>query len=122
MSRQHIPLLYFIVYPVYLAVFNWQSSPPIALIFVIAALCGVVQLVRPGSMFGKFLFGLATLFSLFYASSIIKVMLETRRFMPFSTDDTLLFLKYCAMAILNFLVLLYWYRNGFHVHRRQKTA
>lgn len=122
MNKQHLSPLYFGLFAAYLAVFNWDDSPLVSSLFLAGALATFVQLVRPNVFLNKPLFILAALFCLSYAGAIVRVMIETGDIMPFSPRGNQVFLWNCTVAVLNFFMLFFWFKNGLHAGKTREVS
>ena len=121
MTKQHLPLFYFGLFAAYLTVFNWGT--PISWVFFAGAALAGIQLVRPRQTWAKPLFGLAVLFSLGYASSLIRVVADTQSLTPFLTSKgNATFAWNCVVALLNFGLVFFWFKNGLHSDKTQSPA
>lgn len=121
MTKQHLPLLYFGLFAAYLTMFNWGT--PISWVFFAGATLAVMQSVRPRQTWVKPLFGLAVLFSLGYASSLIRVVADTQSLTPFLTSESnRMFAWNCMIALFNFFVVFFWFKNGLHPDKTQRLA
>ena len=101
--------------------FNWGT--PISWLFFIGAAVAGIQLVRPRQTWVKPLFGLAVLFSLGYASSLIRVVADTQSLTPFLTSESnAIFAWNCAIALLNFGLVFFWFKDGLHPDKTQRLA
>ena len=121
MTKQHLPLLYFGLFAAYLTMFNWGT--PISWLFFIGAAVAGIQLVRPRQTWVKPLFGLAVLFSLGYASSLIRVVADTQSLTPFLTSESnRMFAWNCMIALFNFFVVFFWFKNGLHSDKTHSLA
>jgi len=121
MTRQNFPLFYFGLFAAYLTVFNWGT--PISWVFFAGAALTVIQLVRPRRTWAKSLFGLAVLFSLGYASSLIRVVADTQSLTPFLTSEAnATFAWNCLVALTNFILVFFWFKNDLQSDKTQGLA
>lgn len=104
-------MYYFGLFAAYLVYFN-RDETPVAALFMAGVAGVIVQIIRPNANLYKFLFGLAVLFTLFYAGALLRVMIETGKFAPFSPGGNQLFLRSWLTALLNVLAVSLWYRYG----------
>jgi len=122
MTKQHLPLLYFGLFAAYLTVFNWGHSL-IQWVFLAGAVLAALQIIRPRQTWVKPLFGLAVLFSLGYASSLIRVVADTQSLTPFLTSKgNKTFAWNCVVALLNFGLVFFWFKNGLHSDKTHSLA
>jgi hypothetical protein len=71
----------------------------------------------------KPLFALAVLFSLGYAGSLVRTIFEAGSITPFLTPAANAKIAwYGAIALLNFCMLLFWFKNGFHLQKNQNLS
>ncbi len=121
MTKQHLPLFYFGLFAAYLTVFNWGT--PISWVFFAGAALAVIQLARPRRTWVKPLFGLAVLFSLGYASSLIRVVADTQSLTPFLTSESnATFAWNCLVALINFGLVFFWFKNGLPSGKTQSLS
>lgn len=112
MTKQHLPLLYFGLFAAYLTVFNWGNSL-IQWYFLTGAALAALQIVHPRQAWVKPLLGLAILFSLGYAGSLFRTMFDAGSVAPFLTSESnRMFTWNCAVALLNFCMVLFWFKKG----------
>lgn len=121
MTKQHLPLLYFGLFAAYLTVFNWGT--PIGWLFFAGATVAGIQLARPRQTWVKPLLGLAVLFSLGYASSLIRVVADTQSLTPFlASESNATFVWNCLVALINFVLVFFWFKNDLHSDKTQRLA
>lgn len=111
MSKKHIPQIYFCLFSLILAIFNW-STPPINWLFLAFVVALIWQFIYPRKVLEMALIGVAICFALGHAGSIIRIL--TDDFTPFRTDTAWIsFGTNSILAMINFLMILYWLKNGF---------
>ncbi|MCC7504424.1 MAG: hypothetical protein IT259_03940 [Saprospiraceae bacterium] len=105
-----VPLVYFGFFAAWLAGFS-HNDPFKAGLFMLSAALFAWQILRPSVKLGYLVWGLALVFSITYAASLIRIL--TDNFRPFNHPETqILFGLNIALAIANLVFIVFWTRNS----------
>ena len=123
MTKSRLPQLYFGFFAAYMAGISHLNLPASVLIMVVVALFGW-QLMRPSTVLGYLHLIISIVFSLFYAGSIVRILLDN--FEPFlRLESQIGFALNIVFAISNLAFAVYWLKQistgGVSTHRLRSS-